>query len=73
MMSEEGMLCRGKWEPAPRRWFVFGEGGGTCEISDGEDQVMLHLPQSMVSEVLKARDRSVDAWMEWAKKQPRGA
>ena len=72
-MSEEGAVIRGKWCPAPRRWFVFGQTESDCEIWDGESEVMIGLPLALVPEVEKARDRAVDAWLAWAAKQPREA
>ena len=65
-MSEEGAVIQGKWEPAPRRWFVFGDNGVTCDIDDGEQNVMLGIRNEMVWEILEARDCSVDAWLAWA-------
>lgn len=66
-MSEEGAVLDDKWVPAPRRWFVFGQTQAECEIWDSESEVMLGLPIELASEVLEARDRAVDAWLEWAK------
>ncbi len=68
LLSTEGEVLDGKWVRAPRRWFVFGDGGEVVDLSDGEDDVVLGLPKGMAEVVIEARDRQVEAWLEWAKR-----
>ncbi len=50
------------WEDSPylARWFIFGEGVNTADISDGNADVFTKIPISHAERICQARDKFVD-------------
>ncbi len=42
------------------RWFIFGQSVDAVDISDGEEDVLQHLPREKAAEVLALREAFVD-------------
>ena len=50
------------WEDNPlfARWFIFGRGVNTCDISDGEGNIFITVPIASAEKICEIRNEFVD-------------
>ena len=50
------------WMEAFPRWFIFGEDKerNTCDVNDGDGDIMIRLPRDKAEEIIAARDQFLD-------------
>lgn len=46
------------------RWMIFGQSAATVDVSDGQEDILQHLPREKAAEVLALREAFVDGLEE---------